>query len=195
MFRTFVVKIFYIMFHTIMPTKVIGKENIPKEGGFVLCANHIHALDSVSIIAHMPRMIYAIAKEELFHKKISNWFFRKVGVFPISRGVGDTGAIGTANNHLQNRDLLLIFPEGTRNGMEKGVKFKKGAAYIALQNKVPIIPIGIVGKFKPFTKIKINIGKPMDISEYITGEKVDPRKVVTLTSKIQEEVVKLRDEA
>ena len=79
--------------------------------------------------------------------------------------------------------------------MEKGVKFKKGAAYIALQNKVPIIPIGIVGKFKPFTKIKINIGKPMDISEYIKGEKVDPRKVVTLTSKIQEEVVKLRDEA
>ena len=65
---------------------------------------------------------------------------------------------------------------------------------MALQNKVPVIPIGVVGKFKPFTKVTINIGKPMDISEYITEEKVDPRKVITLTSKIQEEVVRLRNE-
>ena len=194
MFRTFVIKLFYIIFHTIIPTKIIGKENIPKEGAAVLCSNHIHVLDSVSIVSNIKRMMYVIAKEELFKTKIGNWFFRKVGVFPVSRGTGDTAAIETANKHLQDGDLLLIFPEGTRNGLAKGLKFKKGAAYMALQNKVPVIPIGVVGKFKPFTKVTINIGKPMDISEYITEEKVDPRKVITLTSKIQEEVVRLRNE-
>lgn len=194
MFRTLVVKLFYIMFHTIMPTKIIGMENIPKEGAAVLCANHIHVLDSVSIVANTKRIMYIIAKEELFKSKIGNWFFKKVGAFPVSRGTGDTAAIETANKHLQDGDLLLIFPEGTRNGLEKGLKFKKGAAYMALQNKAPVIPIGVVGKFKPFTKVKINIGRPIDISEYVSEEKLDPRKVILLTNKIQEEVIKLRDE-
>ena len=193
-FRAFVLKVFYVMFHTIIPTKVIGKENMPTDGGAVVVSNHIHALDSISIIAHTKRMIFAMAKEELFEKKIGNWFFTKVGVFPISRGTGDSTAIEKANNYLKDGELLLIFPEGTRNGLAKGVKFKKGAAFFAIQNNVPIIPIGVVGKFKPFTKVTINIGKPIDISEYLVEGKVDPRKVVLLTSKIQEEVIKLRDE-
>lgn len=194
MFRTFVVKFFKILFNTLMKTEITGMENIPKDGAAVLCSNHIHFFDSVAIVSHTKRMMYIIAKEELFKSKIGNWFFNKVGAFPVSRGTGDTNAIERANNYLKNGELLLIFPEGTRNGLEKGIKFKKGAAYMALQNKAPVIPIGIVGTFKPFTKIKINIGKPMDIKEYITEEKVDPRKVVTLTAKIQEEVIKLRDE-
>ena len=65
---------------------------------------------------------------------------------------------------------------------------------MAIQNKVPIIPIGMKGTFKPFSKTTINIGKPIDVSEYINEEKLDPRKVIALTSKLQEEVVRLRDE-
>lgn len=194
MIRGAVVKFFYTMFHTVMRTKVIGRENIPENGAAILCSNHIHFFDSVSIVVHNKRMIYIIAKEELFRSKIGNWFFRDVGAFPVSRGKGDVEAIETANKHLQNGELLLIFPEGTRNGLEKGLKFKKGAAYMAIQNKVPVIPIGIKGTFKLFSKTTINIGKPMDISEYIDENKVDPRKVITLTNKIQEEVVRLRDE-
>ena len=91
-------------------------------------------------------------------------------------------------------NLMLIFPEGTRNGLAKGIKFKKGAAYMAIQNKVPLIPIGIKGTFKPFTKVIINIGKPIDVKEYVNDEKLDPRKVIELTNKLQEEVIRLRDE-
>lgn len=194
MFRAFVVKFFKILFNTLMKTEIKGMENVPQNGAAVLCSNHIHFFDSVAIVSHTKRMMYIIAKEELFKYKITNWFFNKVGAFPVSRGKGDSNAIDTANKYLQSGELLLIFPEGTRNGFAKGVKFKKGAAYMALQNKVPVIPIGIVGTFKPFTKIKINIGKPMDIKEYIEEEKVNPRKVVELTNKLQEEVIRLRDE-
>lgn len=194
MVRGLVVKFFYIMFHSIIQTKIIGKENMPTEGAAVLCSNHIHIFDSVSLVVHNKRKLKVMAKEELFRSKIGNWFFRDVGAFPVSRGKGDTEAIETANNYLKNGELLLIFPEGTRNGLERGLKFKKGAAYMAIQNRVPIIPIGMKGTFKPFSKTTINIGKPIQIDEYVNGEKLDPRKVIQLTAKVQEEVVKLRDE-
>lgn len=194
MVRGLVVNFFRIMLNSIIRTKIIGKENIPNEGAAIICPNHIHIFDSVSVVVNNKRKIYVMAKEELFKNKIGNWFFRDVGAFPVSRGKGDTKALDTAGEYLKNGELLLVFPEGTRNGLEKGIKFKKGAAYIAIQNKVPIIPVGIVGTFKPFSKTTINIGKPIDIREYIDSEKQDPRKIIALTNKLQEEVIKLRDE-
>lgn len=194
MVRGLVVNIFRIMLNSVIRTKIIGKENIPNEGAAIICPNHIHIFDSVSVVVNNKRKIYVMAKEELFKSKIGNWFFRDVGAFPVSRGKGDTKALDTAGEYLKNGELLLVFPEGTRNGLEKGIKFKKGAAYIAIQNKVPIIPVGIVGTFKPFSKTTINIGKPIDIREYVDSEKQDPRKIIALTNKLQEEVIKLRDE-
>lgn len=194
MLRKILIKIFYAFFHTIMKVKVVGMENIPEQGAAVLCSNHVHLLDSVAIVSHNKRMVYIIAKEELFKSKIGNSFFRSVGAFPVSRGKGDVEAIETANAHLKNGNLLLVFPEGTRNGLAKGVKFKKGAAYMAIQSKAPIIPIGVSGKFKPFSKIRINIGKPINIEEYIDEEKIDPRKVITLTRRVESEVIALRDQ-
>ena len=139
-------------------------------------------------------MTYIIAKEELFKTKFKNWFMRQMGTFPVARGTGGKEAIDTATEYLNQGNLLLIFPEGTRNGLAKGVKFQKGAAYIAIQSKSPVIPIGVTGTFKLFSKICINIGEPIDITEYLDDEKVDPRKVVALTKKIESEVIKLRDE-
>lgn len=194
MVRGLVVNFFRIMLNSVIRTKIIGKENIPNEGAAIICPNHIHIFDSVSVVVNNKRKIYVMAKEELFKSKIGNWFFRDVGAFPVSRGKGDTKALDTAGEYLKNGELLLVFPEGTRNGLEKGIKFKKGAAYIAIQNKVPIIPVGIVGTFKPFSKTIVNIGKPIDTNEYIDSEKQDPRKIIALTNKLQEEVIKLRDE-
>lgn len=184
----------HICFHTIYRTKIKGLENIPKDGKAVLCSNHIHMFDSAAIISHVKRMTYIIAKEELFNTKFKNWFMRQMGTFPVVRGSGGKDAIDVATGYLDENNLLLIFPEGTRNGLSKGVKFQKGAAFIAIQSKSPVIPIGVTGTFKPFSKISVNIGKPIDIDEYLDEEKVDPRKVILLTKKIESEVIKLRDE-
>lgn len=66
---------------------------------------------------------------------------------------------------------------------------------IALRAKVPIVPMAMLGSFKPFTKIKIRIGKPMDVSEYYPqdGEKINPRYLITITNTVMEKVVELRD--
>lgn len=193
MFRTFIKGTANVLCHIIYRYDVEGYENLPKEGSAVLCANHIHMLDSVSIVIHIKRMIYIMVKKELMASKIGNWFFNKLGCFAVDRGKGDMKAIESAKNHLKNGDLLLIFPEGKRNGMAKGEKMKKGAVMIALEAKAPIIPIGIQGSFKPFTKVKIRVGKPMDMTEYFTKEEVNARDLITLTNKMKDEIIALRD--
>lgn len=193
MVRTIIKGTANVLCHLIYRYDVEGYENLPKEGSAVLCANHIHMLDSVSIVIHIKRMIYIMVKKELMTSKIGNWFFNKLGCFAVDRGKGDMKAIESAENHLKDGDLLLIFPEGKRNGMAKGEKMKKGAAMIALEAKAPIIPIGIQGSFKPFTKIKIRVGKPMDMTEYFSKEEVGARDYITLTNKMKDEIVALRD--
>ena len=182
-----------IMCHIIYRFDVKGLENIPKEGAAIICANHIHLLDSVTIVIHIKRMIYIMVKKELMKSKIGYWFFDKLGCFAVDRGKGDVKAIEDAEGHVKDCDLLMIFPEGSRNGMAKGIKMKKGAAMVALQTKTPIIPVGITGSFKPFSKIKIRVGEPMDLTEYFEMEKTGPREWITVTNKMQEKIISLRD--
>ena len=185
-----------ICFHILYRVDLKGLENIPEKGGAILCSNHIHALDSVLYVTRIKRMVYAMGKEDLFNTKFKNWFMYSMGVFPVKRdSVASEEAINIAVNHLQEGDLLAIFPEGTRNGLAKGVKPKKGVALIALRAKVPVIPMAMEGSFKPFTKIKIRIGKPMDFSEFYPqeGEKINPRHLVTITNNAMDKVIELRD--
>lgn len=156
--------------HIIYRVKIEGLENIPKEGAAILCANHLHALDSVVVGSHIKRMVYAMGKEELFRTKFKKDFLLAMGCFPVKRGAKSEEGINQSVEILQKGDLLMIFPEGTRNGLSKGVKPKKGAARIALKAQVPIIPIGINGKFKFMSKIKVKIGKPIDLSKYYNVE-------------------------
>lgn len=184
-----------ICFHLFYRVDIKGLENIPKEGGVILCSNHIHALDSVLYVTRIRRMVYSMGKEELFNTKFKNWFMRAMGVFPVKRDSASEEAINTSIQHLNDGDLLAIFPEGTRNGLAKGVKPKKGVALIALKAKAPIVPMAMEGSFKPFTKIKIRIGEPMEFSEYYPkeGEKINPRHLITITNTVMDKVVELRD--
>ena len=87
----------------------------------------------------------------------------------------------------------MIFPEGTRNGMAKGVKPKDGAIKLAIKANVPIVPVGVQGDFKPFRKIIIHIGKPIYYSKY--KEEINNREVLEqLTENLMKNIVKLRDE-
>lgn len=191
-FRNLVKNVMSIYMHIVYRMKIDGLENIPKEGGAILCSNHIHALDSIAYGVHIKRMVYAMAKEALFRTKFKNWFMRHIGCFPVKAGAASEEAINTAIDLLKRGELVMIFPEGTRNGIAKGVKPKKGAALIAVKAGVPIIPMGIMGTFKPFSKIVMHIGKPIDTSTY-SSEEINPREVVKLSSEVWDEVVRLTE--
>lgn len=191
--RKFLKGIFLFMSIIVYRIKINGKENIPSEGAALICPNHVHALDSVVVIVHAKRKINAIAKEELFKNKVLKWLADIFGVYPVKPNSADLGAIKTSLKILKNKELLLIFPEGTRNGLERGIPVKNGPMTIAIKAGVPIVPIGIKGSFKAFSKIRVNIGKPIYYNEY--KDKVNDKEVVTkLTENLMKEIVKLRDE-
>lgn len=187
----FFIKIFTVIIYR---PKVIGKENIPKEGNAILCANHVHVWDSVTIIVMLKRKVNVLAKQELFNgNKIGRWFEKVAGIYPVNRESADLGAMKTSLKLMKNKELLLIFPEGTRNGIAKGKKVKKGAVMIAATTQSPIIPIGVQGTFKPFRRVTINIGKPIDYAQY-KKETKDKEKMQELANELMEEIIKLRDD-
>lgn len=191
--RKFLKGLFWLISVIIYRIKINGKENIPEEGGALVCPNHVHGLDAVLVVVHAKRKINVLAKEELFNNKILNWLGKVFGAYPVKQNSADLGAIKTSLKILKNKELLLIFPEGTRNGLEKGKPVKNGAVTIAIKAGVPIVPVGIKGNFKLFSKMRVNIGKPTDFSKY--KDQINDKEVVTkLTKELMDEIVRLRDE-
>lgn len=173
--------------------KIIGKENMPKDTAAIICPNHVHALNSAVIIAMNKRKINVLAKEELFKNGFIRWIADLFGIYPVKRDNKSMESIKISLKLLKNNELLMIFPEGTRNGMAKGVKPKDGAIKLAIKANVPIIPVGIQGSFKLFRKVKVNIGKPIYYSEY--KEEINNReKSDELINNLMKKIVVLRDE-
>lgn len=191
--RIFIRFIFKIIAIILYRPKIVGKENLPKNTGALLCPNHVHNLDSAVIVAMFKRKVNVLAKEELFKNKFICWLADIFGIYPVKRGKADLQAIKISLKLLKNDELLLMFPEGTRNGLKKGKKPKNGAVLIATTANKPIIPIGIQGSFKPFTKVIVNIGKPIDYSQY-SEEVKDKEQASKLTQELMNKIVELRDE-
>lgn len=186
----FIFKIFAIILYR---PKIVGKENLPKDGGTLLCPNHVSTLDAAVIVAMFKRKVNVLAKEELFKNGFLCWIADLFGIYPVKRGKADMQAIKISLTLLKRNELLLMFPEGTRNGMAKGIKPKNGAVLIAATAGKPIIPIGIQGSFKPFTKVIVNIGKPIDYSK-LKEEVKDKEQASELTKDLMKEIVHLRDQ-
>lgn len=186
----FIFKIFAIILYR---PKIVRKENLPKDGGALLCPNHVGNLDAAVIVAMFKRKVNVLAKEELFKNGFLCWIADLFGIYPVKRGKADMQAIKISLTLLKRNELLLMFPEGTRNGMAKGIKPKNGAVLIAATAGKPIIPIGIQGSFKPFTKVIVNIGKPIDYSK-LKEEVKDKEQASELTKDLMKEIVHLRDQ-
>ncbi len=98
--------------------KIIGKENIPKEGSILVVGNHIHIMDQCNVIISTNRPIHYMAKKEYFDGKFA-WFFKAVGCIPVDRSRKDEEATSSALKVLENNQALGLFPEGTRNGLKE----------------------------------------------------------------------------
>ena len=142
------------------------------------------------VVVYCPRKVNFMGKIELFN----NSFLARLGelfdVIPVKRGKQDVDAMKKSLKVLNNKEVLGIFPEGTTKGLEKGVKVKNGAAFMALRTGNPILPVGVEVTKKPFPKIIVRYGKPLDFSQYKskTPEKENLDKV---TSKMMETIIRL----
>ena len=191
--RVFLKFIFKMMVLILYRPKVVGKENLPENTGALICPNHVHPFDSVVVVTMLKRPVRVLAKEELFKNPFLRFLAKVFGVYPIKREKADMQAIKLSLKLLKQEELLLMFPEGTRNGLEKGKKAKNGAVLISATAGKPIVPIGLQGSFKPFTKVIVNIGKPIDFSENKEQAK-DKEQASKLTQELMDKIVELREE-
>lgn len=162
-FVKFCVRVFTLFLFRV---KTYGQENIEEGKPYIMCANHTSNWDPPILYTATKREMYMMAKEELFKNKFIYWFAGKTNIFPVKRGKQDIESIKKSLKVLNENKILAIFPEGTRNGIKKNGKIQNGPAYLAARSGVEIIPVRIEGNFKPFTKVKIYYGKPLDFSQY-----------------------------
>ena len=160
--------IVYPFIRIFMRVECFGTENIPKNKGYILAANHISMADVFAIAVPVKGQICYMGKEELFKLRISKWFFTALGGFAVRRGKGDTEAIGKACELVNGGKILGIFPEGTRSKTGEPGKAKAGVALIAMQTKADVLPISIkysTGKFKLFCKATVRVGELIPYTE------------------------------
>ncbi len=171
--------------------RIYGKSNIPKEGALIFCGNHRNYLDAQIIVSTCGRHLRFMSKDELR----KNPFFAFLGVafdaIYVKRDSKDISALKDALKTLKSGGCIGLFPEGTRNGLEKNDgQIKNGASYLALKTNAQIIPIGLIGPAKPFTKNAIIYGKPLDLSEY-QGKKLSKEEEQQVSDKLKNEIIKL----
>ena len=184
-------------FGTILGTKVIGLENIPKDGAFILTANHVSNWDPPFLGTFMGREVCYMGKEELFKNPIMAAICRGLHVFPVKRGAADKTAIKTAVKILKDGKCLGIFPEGTRSKTGKLGKAEPGVSLIAAMTKAPIIPAAIINTEKIFSKEKffprlaVVYGTPLKFA----GSTKDKEALAEFAQSIMKEIAQLKDSA
>lgn len=154
------------VFRFLFNVRVKGEENVPAEGGVLLCPNHISAVDVISIGAVCPRQITCIAKKELFSVPILGSICRGLGAVKIDRGGADVGAIKAAVSAVESGKTVTIFPQGHRcPGVNPATTpIRHGAGLIAYHTKCDILPVCIKvkgGKYRLFRKTEVIFGKPI----------------------------------
>jgi 1-acyl-sn-glycerol-3-phosphate acyltransferase len=183
-----------------------GLENVPTDGPAILASNHLSYADWLFMPLVIPRRVTFVAKAEYFTSPgIKGWlqktFFAGSGQVPIDRSGANAaeGALITAKRILAEGDLFGIYPEGTRSHDGKLYRGKTGIARIALESKVPVIPVAVVGTdvvappgktFGSFTRPHVVFGKPLDFSRYEGMEK-DRYILRSITDEIMYEIMKL----
>ncbi len=160
--------------------KVEGTENIPSEGALVVCGNHQSLCDPLLLAMCMPFELKFMAKEELFKNRLFGGLISSLGAFPVKRGTGDIGALKLAIKVLSEGHRLVIFPEGSRSPEGYMRKGKSGAALIAVKSRANILPVGVCGKYKLFSRIVVRIGKPIALEEFF-GTKVGAETLQNIT--------------
>ncbi|TFB08959.1 1-acyl-sn-glycerol-3-phosphate acyltransferase [Candidatus Atribacteria bacterium MT.SAG.1] len=178
---------FLIIFKLFFRLKVTGQQNIPRDGPFIIVANHSSLLDPVILgVSIKPKIIF-VAAAYLFEIRWLGYLLRKANSIPVQRE-NDIKAIKQSLKILQQGIVLGIFPEGGVDRQKDDLPIKAGAAYLATKVGVPIVPIRIKGadkvlprgaKFiRSLNKIEVEIKKPIYCSRQTNKNKEIIKRVV-----------------
>jgi 1-acyl-sn-glycerol-3-phosphate acyltransferase len=185
------------MFRLLTRRRVMGGENVPRQGPLLVVANHLNLADPPLLAISLGRLATFMAKEELFHPWPMGYYFRGVGAFPVRRGQLGRQALRRTEQTLTQGLAMVIFPEGMRSRSARLQPAFSGAALVAHRSQVPILPVGITGteKMRGLTwfwrrpRVTVNIGRPFYLSP-VNG-KPDRDELARMTGYIMEQIAGL----
>lgn len=183
--------------------RVEGLEHVPRDGSFLVVANHVSNLDPPTVGATVGnltgRVIHFMSKEEIRHWPVIGWLASQAGVFFVRRGEGDRAAQRTALAHLAAGRPVALFPEGHRSPTGIMREARQGAALLAIRSGAPLLPVGITGTERIFpnhthvphrSHVTVRVGEPFHVVHHAEG-RIPRDELVAATDTIMRHIAEL----
>ena len=176
LFYNLVAVLSWPVLHGLFRLRVRGVENLPTSGGYVLACNHLSNLDPWPLAMPLwpKRWLRFMAKAELYWWP-ARYLLDAAGAFPVHRGLADVEAVETAVRLARDGNVVVMFPEGTRRGKGLAKKHRarshSGAARIALESGVPLVPAAVVGtdRLRTLGPLRVAYGTPVELEDLLTA--------------------------
>jgi 1-acyl-sn-glycerol-3-phosphate acyltransferase len=157
------------------PLRVYGAERMPMTGGLVVAANHFSWVDPPALGVASPRTLYFMAKIEAHRALGLGQLARSFGAFAVRRGESDRDAVRTMRQIVRDGHALGLFVEGTRQHSGEPGHVQPGAAMVAINEDVPVIPVALHGsqmwRLGNFHPVSLAWGQPMTFEGLARGGK------------------------
>jgi 1-acyl-sn-glycerol-3-phosphate acyltransferase len=174
----------------VAPLRVYGSDRVPANGGLVVAANHFSWIDPPALGAASPRTLYYMAKVEAHRVPGLGQLMRSFGAFAVRRGESDRDAVRIMRQIVRDGNALGMFAEGTRQRSGVPGPVQAGAAMVAINEGVPLVPAAIhgsqfwrLGNFKP---VSVAWGEPMSFDGLPRGGKGYKEASLEIERKIRE---------
>ena len=156
--------------------EVVGRENFPTTGPFLIASNHASHLDPPLVGSQISKQMRFFARKSLWDNRLLAWWLDKVETISVERDSGDIGAIKKVLQALKEDRAVVLFPEGTRSPDGHLQKAKAGVGLMACKTGVPVVPCRVYGSFAAYgkgakiprfgTPVTIVFGPPIPASDY-----------------------------
>ena len=172
LFRAVMRPLFRGLFHLLARVRITGRENVPRDGAYLIAMNHVSLYEPPFLLAFWPVAPEAVGAVDIWSRPGQSTLARLYGGIPVHRGEYDRQLIKTMLAALESGRPLAIAPEGGRShspGMQRALP---GVAYAIDQAGVPVVPVGIVGTSDDFMQralrgrrptLEIHIGRPVHL--------------------------------
>jgi 1-acyl-sn-glycerol-3-phosphate acyltransferase len=169
------------LLRTFARVEVRGRENIP-QGNYVIAANHLGLVDAFMPFFIIDNENIVVLVGEKWEKLwILRWLGKQLNFLFIDRFNPDLKAIRAVMRRMEQGDILVITPEGTRSKVGHLIEGKQGVSYLAVKLGLPILPVCVYGSFDPIffgqlkrlkrPQVTVNIGPPFSLAPYNNRER------------------------
>ena len=183
-FRFLFRPIFRLIFKSLGPIQLNGRENIPSSGAYLVVFNHVSLYDAPLLVAIWPRALEVLGAQDIWSRPGQNLLVRGYGAIPVLRGEIDREAVTKILAALRSGRPLIMAPEGGRSHGEGLRQGRSGVVHFVEATGVPVVHVGIVGTQDDYyqqgsrgqrPQVVVTVGKPFHLPEELTAPAGVPR--------------------